>query len=64
MCINNWNIVGDTRERRIFTIPVGKLSQDEAEKHIKELIERYKMDVIFDDDIFYQLNLMKTMALK
>jgi hypothetical protein len=56
MCINNWNIIGDTRERRVFRIPVGDLNQDEVEKHIKELIERYKMDVIFDDDMFLPVN--------
>ena len=34
----NWGIVGDTRERRIFKIPVGHLTDDE----IKGIVE--KMD--------------------
>jgi hypothetical protein len=34
----NWNIVGDNPIKRVFKIPVGNLSQEEAEKLIKKMM--------------------------
>lgn len=36
-------------EKRVFTIPVGDLSQEEAEKLVKELKEKFNEEVDFPD---------------
>ena len=38
----NWNIMGDNRERMVFTIPVGNLSRKEAEEEIEKFMKGYK----------------------
>ena len=38
----NWNIMGDNREIRVFTIPVGNLDRKESEKLIQEIMNKYK----------------------
>lgn len=40
--------------RRVFTIPVGNLSREDAEKQIKELMGLYKEDIGFPNDIDYK----------
>jgi len=42
----NWNIMGDNRERRVFTIPVGNLDRKESEKLIQEIMNKYKENSI------------------
>jgi len=37
--------------KRTFIIPVGELSDKEAEKNIREMMESYKENVIFTNDI-------------
>ena len=45
-----YRIVGKNSVRRIYTIPVGNLTQEEAEKELKKLIADYKepIDIISD----------------
>jgi hypothetical protein len=40
--------------KRVFTIPIGSFSREEAEKNIKELMNYYKEDIGFPDDIDYK----------
>lgn len=56
MCVNNWNIVGENNERRVFKIPVGELNvNDEAvQEYVNKMAEPFifKRDVDYGDDMF------------
>ncbi|HSG31093.1 MAG TPA: hypothetical protein VLB82_06050, partial [Thermodesulfobacteriota bacterium] len=57
----NYNIMGDNKERRIFKIPVGDMSPEEAKELMKEFIKTIpiKMDV---NEIKKELYKSKAMA--
>jgi len=62
MCINNWNIVGDTRERRVFRIPVGdRLNDEELKEYMKKIAEPFifKRDVDLGDDMFLPVKMVE-----
>lgn len=42
MCVNNWNIVGENRERRVFKIPVGKLTDEEVKEYINKIKKSFE----------------------
>jgi len=46
----NWNII-DNPIKRTFRIPVGNLSRKEAEKLLKELMDSYKDDYDWEEEI-------------
>lgn len=46
--MENYNIVGNNGERRVFKIPVGNLTIEEAEKYIKDLMDKYKEEMPTD----------------
>jgi exopolysaccharide biosynthesis protein len=50
----NWNIMGDNREIRVFTIPVGNLDRKESEKLIQEIMNKYK-----ENSIIFKFSLIK-----
>ena len=53
MCVNNWNIIGGTRERIVFRIPVGdKLNDEEVQEYVNKMNERFKKYELFGDDIY------------
>lgn len=45
----NWNIYTHN-ERRIFTIPVDGVSQEEAREQIRSLMNKYKEEIIWTDE--------------
>jgi hypothetical protein len=47
----NWNIVGDNRIRRVYRIPIGGLTREQAEQQIKELMSEYHDEVIWNDEM-------------
>lgn len=42
--------------KRVFTIPVGNLSREDAEKQIKNIMNSYKDDVEFSSDVDYKFS--------
>lgn len=43
--LNFYNIVGQNNIKMKFTIPVGNISREDAEKSLKELLSSYKEDI-------------------
>jgi hypothetical protein len=52
MCVNNWNIVGENRERRVFKIPVGELNDEAVQEYVNKIAESFKKYELLGDDIY------------
>jgi len=50
---NYYNIVGNNGEKRVYTIPIGTISQKDAQDTIKNLMMDYRDDVDFTVDYFF-----------
>ena len=46
----NFRIVGDNTEKKVFKIPIHKLTPEEASKSLKELIDRYKENIEWNEE--------------
>lgn len=46
---DNFRILGNNGERRVFSIPVGNLTPEEARKELEKLISDYKQEINITD---------------